>query len=204
MYFSAPEFIRKMFPMLIWSFPEEENKTVFLTFDDGPTVGLTPWVLDKLDEYNAKATFFCLGKNVEQHPDEYSMIVARGHAAGNHSYSHIKGWGNSVSSYVQDFDLASEFIDSNLIRPPYGRLTPNQARVLNERYKLIMWDILSRDYSRTVSRRGCVRNVVKHLRPGSIIVFHDSLKAQRNLKYALPRVLEILQNEQYECRKIEL
>jgi peptidoglycan/xylan/chitin deacetylase (PgdA/CDA1 family) len=204
MYFSAPEFIRKMFPMLIWDFPEEEGRAVFLTFDDGPTVGLTPWVLDKLDEYKAKATFFCLGKNVEQHPDEYNMIVARGHAVGNHSYSHIKGWGNSVSAYVQDFDLASEFIDTNLIRPPYGRLTPYQARVLNERYKLIMWDILSRDYSRTVSRRGCVRNVVKHLRPGSIIVFHDSLKAQRNLKYALPRVLETIRNEGYECRKIEL
>jgi peptidoglycan/xylan/chitin deacetylase (PgdA/CDA1 family) len=204
MYFSAPEFIRKMFPMLIWGFPEEEDKAVFLSFDDGPTVGLTPWVIEKLDEYNAKATFFCLGKNVEQHPDEYNMIVAHGHAVGNHSYSHIKGWGNSVSSYVQDFDLASEFIDSNLIRPPYGRLTPNQARVLSERYKLIMWDILSRDYSRAVSRRGCVKNVVKHLRSGSIIVFHDSLKAQRNLKYALPRVLEILRNEGYECRKIEL
>jgi peptidoglycan/xylan/chitin deacetylase (PgdA/CDA1 family) len=204
MYFSAPNFIRKMFPMLIWSFPEEEDKTVFLTFDDGPTQKLTPWVLDKLDEFDAKATFFCLGKNVEQHPDEYNMIVARGHAVGNHSYSHIKGWGNSVSSYIQDFDLASEFIDSNLIRPPYGRLTPNQARILNERYKLIMWDILSRDYSRAVSRRGCVKNVIKHLRTGAIIVFHDSLKAQRNLKYALPRVLEILKTEGYECRKIEL
>lgn len=204
MYFSAPDFVRKMFPMLIWSFPEDEGKNVFLTFDDGPTAEITPWVLDKLDEFDAKATFFCLGKNVEQHPDIYNLILARGHAVGNHSYSHIKGWGTSVSTYVQDFDLASEFIDSNLVRPPYGRVTPNQARILGERYKLIMWDILSRDYSRTLSRRGCVKNVVKHLRPGAIIVFHDSLKAARNLKYALPRTLDFIKKEGYEILKIEL
>jgi peptidoglycan/xylan/chitin deacetylase (PgdA/CDA1 family) len=204
MYFSAPNFVRKMFPMLIWSFPEEEGKNVFLTFDDGPTAEITPWVLDKLDDFNAKATFFCLGKNVEQHPDIYSLILARGHAVGNHSYSHIKGWGTSVSTYVQDFDLASGFIDSNLVRPPYGRLTPNQARILGERYKLIMWDILSRDYSRAISRRGCVKNVVKHLRPGAIIVFHDSLKAARNLKYALPRTLDFIKKEGYEILRIEL
>lgn len=203
MYLSAPNFIRKIFPTLIWSFPEETNR-VYLTFDDGPTPIITPWVLDKLDEFGAKATFFCLGKNVEQHPEEYKLIIERGQAVGNHSYSHIKGWGTSISNYVQDFDLAAEFIESNLIRPPYGRIWPQQARVLSERYKLIMWDILSRDYSRSVTRRGCVRNVVKHLRPGSIIVFHDSKKAERNLRYALPRVLEALQQQNYECKKIEL
>ena len=204
MYFSAPNFIRKIFPMLIWSFPEESEKSVFLTFDDGPTPDVTPWVLDKLDEFGAKATFFCLGKNVEQYPDTYRMIWQRGHAVGNHSYSHIKGWGTSVTNYVQDFDLASELIDTNLIRPPYGRITPTQARMLSERYKLIMWDILSRDYSHAITKRGCVKNVVKHLRPGAIVVFHDSLKAKRNLKYALPRILETLKREGYECKKIEL
>ena len=203
MYFSAPNFIRKLFPELIWSFSTEE-KVVYITFDDGPNPEVTPWVLQKLNEFNAKASFFCLGKNVEQYTDIYKMILGNGHAVGNHSYSHIKGWGVGVSDYVQDFDLAANLIDSNLIRPPYGRITPTQARVLNERYKLIMWDILSRDYSRTITRRGCVRNVVKHLRSGAIIVFHDSLKAQRNLRYALPRVLEVLQRENYECRKIEL
>lgn len=203
MYFSAPNFIRKLFPALIWSFPDEE-KTVFLTFDDGPNPDVTPWVLEKLAEYEAKATFFCLGKNVEQYPDVYQMIIDAGHAVGNHSYSHIKGWGVGVSDYIQDFDLAANFINSNLIRPPYGRITPTQAKVLNERYKLIMWDILSRDYSRTITRRGCVRNVVKHLRSGAIIVFHDSLKAQRNLRYALPRVLEALGQQNYKCNAIEL
>jgi len=204
MYFSAPGFIRKMFPMLVWSFPEEEQKIIFLTFDDGPNAEVTPWVLDKLDEFNAKATFFCLGKNVEQYPETYKMILQKGHAVGNHSYSHMKGWGNSVTSYVQDFDLASQFIDSNLVRPPYGRITPTQAKILSERYKLIMWDILSRDYSKTISKRSCVNNVIKHIRPGSIVVFHDSLKSQRNLKYALPRILQVLKDEGYECRKIEL
>lgn len=203
MYFSAPNFIRKMFPMLIWSFSDELN-SVFLTFDDGPTPEVTPWVLDKLNEFNAKATFFCLGKNVEQYPDIYQMILDRGHAVGNHSYSHIKGWGTDVTDYVQDFDLAAELIGSNLVRPPYGRITPTQARMLGERYKLIMWDILSRDYSVTLSRRRCVNNVVKNLRPGAIIVFHDSIKSERKLKYALPRVLEALKQQQYECRKIEL
>ncbi|MDR2425381.1 MAG: polysaccharide deacetylase family protein [Prevotellaceae bacterium] len=203
MYFSAPNFIRKLFPMLIWSFPSDGN-SVYLTFDDGPTEDLTPWVLDKLDEFDAHATFFCLGKNVEQHPEIYKMIVERGHAVGNHSYSHLKGWGASVSSYIQDFDFAAGFIDSNLIRPPYGRLTPTQAKILNERYKLIMWDILSRDYSTAISRRGCVKNVIKHLYPGAIVVFHDSLKASRNLKYALPRVLEFIKTKGYVCRKIEL
>jgi peptidoglycan/xylan/chitin deacetylase (PgdA/CDA1 family) len=203
MYFSAPDFIRKIFPMLIWSFPVE-SKSLFLTFDDGPTVNITSWVLDRLDEFDAKATFFCLGKNVEQNPDLYKMIIDRGHATGNHSYSHIKGWGTSVSSYVQDFDLASGFIDSNLVRPPYGRITPKQAKILNERYRLIMWDILSRDYSMTVSRRGCVKNVVNNLRPGAIVVFHDSLKAARNMKYALPKVLEFAINQGYKFNKIEL
>ncbi|MDR0559715.1 MAG: polysaccharide deacetylase family protein [Prevotellaceae bacterium] len=189
--------------MLIWSFPVE-SKSLFLTFDDGPTVNITSWVLDRLDEFDAKATFFCLGKNVEQNPDLYKMIIDRGHATGNHSYSHIKGWGTSVSSYVQDFDLASGFIDSNLVRPPYGRITPKQAKILNERYRLIMWDILSRDYSMTVSRRGCVKNVVNNLRPGAIVVFHDSLKAARNMKYALPKVLEFAINQGYKFNKIEL
>lgn len=203
MYFSAPNFIRKLFPSLIWSFPDEE-KNIYITFDDGPNPEVTPWVLQKLAEFNAKATFFCLGKNVEQYPEVYKMILDGGHAVGNHSYSHIRGWGVNVGNYVQDFDLAANFIKSNLVRPPYGRITPTQARILNERYKLIMWDILSRDYSRAITRRGCVRNVVKHLRPGAIIVFHDSLKAQHNLRYALPRVLETLRNEGYNCLPIEL
>jgi peptidoglycan/xylan/chitin deacetylase (PgdA/CDA1 family) len=203
MYLNVPNFIRKLFPKLIWNFDEEE-KVVYLTFDDGPNPEVTPWVLRKLDEYKAKATFFCLGKNVEQYPEIYKTIIDNGHAVGNHSYSHIKGWGVDVSDYVQDFDLAANFINSNLIRPPYGRISPKQIKVLSERYKLIMWDILSCDYNHNVSRRSCVNNVLNHLRSGAIVVFHDSLKASRNLYYALPRVLEKLLHENYQCKRIEL
>lgn len=205
MYFRPPNFIKQLFPSFIWNFSEEEEGSngIYLTFDDGPTPVITPWVLDTLDAFNAKATFFCLGKNVEQHPDIFADICRRGHAVGNHSYSHLKGWGMRVSSYVEDVNLAESFIQSNLLRPPYGRITPRQAKVLSERYKFIMWDVLSRDYSRTLSRKGCVRNVIKHVKPGSIIVFHDSKKAQKNLRYALPRVLEFLQKEGYECKRIE-
>ncbi|MDR0661490.1 MAG: polysaccharide deacetylase family protein [Prevotellaceae bacterium] len=205
MYFRPPKLLKRLFPSLIWNFPEEEvGRTIFLTFDDGPTPEVTPRVLDTLDKYEAKATFFCLGKNVEQHPEVYNEIRGRGHAVGSHSYSHQKGWGMSLSRYIEDYNFSDSFIETNLIRPPYGRITPRQAKVLSERYKIIMWDVLTHDYSRTVSRKGCLKAVTKHARPGSIIVFHDSKKAEKNLIYALPRALEFLKKEGYECRRIEL
>lgn len=204
MYFRPPKFIQRIFPSLIWNFPEEEvGRSVFLTFDDGPTPVITPWVLDTLDKFEAKATFFCLGKNVEQYPELYNEIRSRGHAVGSHSYSHQKGWGMSLSRYIEDYNFADTFIETNLIRPPYGRITPKQARVLSERYKIIMWDILTHDYSRTISRKRCLRAITKHARAGSIIVFHDSKKSEKNLRYALPRALEFLKKEGYQCRRIE-
>ena len=203
MYFRAPGILHRIFPDFIWHFPEEEN-AIFLTFDDGPSPEVTPWVLDCLDEYGVKATFFCLGKNVEMHPQLYAEILRRGHATGNHSYSHLKGWGMDTGAYIRDVDTAAEHIHSNLFRPPYGRIGPRQAKMLSERYKLIMWDILSRDYSRTLSGKRCVKNVVKHLRPGAIIVFHDSVKSAQNLWYALPKVLEAIAEHGLECKKIEL
>jgi Predicted xylanase/chitin deacetylase len=203
MYFRAPGILHRIFPDFIWEFPEEEN-AIFLTFDDGPSPEVTPWVLDCLDEYGVKATFFCLGKNVEMHPQLYAEILRRGHAVGNHSYSHLKGWGMDTGAYIRDVDTAAEYIHSNLFRPPYGRIGPRQAKMLSERYKLIMWDILSRDYSRTLSGKRCVKNVVKHLRPGAIIVFHDSVKSAQNLWYALPKVLEAIAEHGLECKKIEL
>ena len=204
MYIRPPRFIKRLFPSLIWNFADEDvGKSVFLTFDDGPSPDVTPWVLDLLDEYSAKATFFCLGKNVEQYPDVYNEIIARGHAVGSHSYSHQKGWGMSVGRYVEDYNFAEAFIQSNLLRPPYGRITPRQAKVLSERYKIVMWEIISRDYSRAISRKQCLKNVVKYVRAGSIVVFHDSEKAERNLRYALPRTLQFLKENGYECRRIE-
>ncbi len=199
---SPPRFFTKLFPSFIWSFPDEKDG-VFLTFDDGPTKDLTLWVLDQLKQYNAKATFFVLGKNVEMNPDIFERIVAEGHKIGNHTYSHLKGWATETSQYVQDVDFANGFVHSNLFRPPYGRIKPSQIKILRNHYKIIMWDVLSMDYSKRVSPRRVVNNVINHIHPGAIIVFHDSKKAERNLRYALPRVLEAISQKGLTFKSIE-
>ena len=205
MYIEPPKIVKRLFPDLIWSFSQQEvDGKVFITFDDGPTPEITPWILDTLSKFDAKATFFCLGKNVEQYPELFQMILEGGHAVGNHTYSHQKGWEMRTGRYVEDVDLADNFIHSNLFRPPYGRIKPAQARRLSERYKLIMWDVLSRDYSQLVSPRSCLNNVVKHVKSGSIVLFHDSRKAYRNLSYTLPRTLGFLRSKGLESVKIEL
>lgn len=189
-------------PDLIWEIEDKEG--VFLTFDDGPTPGITEWILSVLDQYNAKATFFVLGKNVEMYPDLYQRIVAAGHRVGNHTYSHQKGWGMSMERYVEDVDFANDLVHSELFRPPYARITPSQTRALAKRYKLVMWDIISRDYNRSLSPRACLKNVTKHLEGGSIVVFHDSEKAFRNMRYALPRTLAKIAELGLKCKSIEL
>ena len=167
-------------PDLIWEIDDEDG--VFLTFDDGPTPGITEWILATLDKYDAKATFFVLGKNVEMYPDLFRRIVDAGHRVGNHTYSHQKGWGMSLERYTEDVDFANDLIHSELFRPPYAQITPAQARLLGQRYKLVMWDIISRDYNRQLSPRTCLKNVTKYLAPGAIVVFHDSEKAFRNMR----------------------
>ena len=147
-------------PDLIWEIDDAEG--VFLTFDDGPTPGITEWILSTLDKYDAKATFFVLGKNVEMYPDLFQRILDAGHKVGNHTYSHQKGWGMSLERYTEDVDFANDFIHSELFRPPYARITPAQARLLGQRYKLVMWDIISRDYNRRLSPRSCLKNVTKY------------------------------------------
>lgn len=205
MKFVPFKIIRKIYPDMIWDFKSERNKNrVFLTFDDGPTPEITYWILETLKKYDAKATFFCLGKNVELYPQQFKTIVADGHAVANHSYSHLKGWGASAGRYIEDVDLADELIHSNLFRPPYGRITKAQSRRIGERYNMIMWDVLSRDYSSWVSPSQCLANVTKNVEGGSIVVFHDSQKAFRRLRYVLPRVLEYLKNNGYECHPIIL
>jgi peptidoglycan/xylan/chitin deacetylase (PgdA/CDA1 family) len=203
MRISPPNFIRSRFPNFIWNFPDEKE-AVYLTFDDGPSPEVTPWVLDELDRHGAKATFFCLGKNVEMFPELFEEIKARGHAVGNHSYSHIKGWGMDTGLYLRDIDLAKSFIGSNLFRPPYGRIGPYQAKMVGERYHIIMWSILSRDYSWSLSEKRCARGVVKHLQPGDIVVFHDSRKSAKNLWYALPAVLKFIHSKGWKCKPISL
>lgn len=205
MKFRPHKIIRKIYPDMIWDLKSEKNKNrVFLTFDDGPTPEITTWILETLAKYNAKATFFCLGKNVELYPHQYKALKEAGHAVANHSYSHIRGWGVSAGRYIEDVDLADELIHSNLYRPPYGRITRAQSRRLSERYNMIMWDVLSRDYSSWVSPSGCLKNVIKNVEGGSIVVFHDSTKAFRRLRYVLPRVLEYLYKNGYECHPIIL
>jgi peptidoglycan/xylan/chitin deacetylase (PgdA/CDA1 family) len=199
---SPPSFINRIFPSLIWSFPDEADG-VFLTFDDGPTQDVTLWVLEQLKKYDAKATFFCLGKNVELNPEIFERIVADGHTIGNHTYSHLKGWATPTAQYVQDVDFANGFLKSKIFRPPYGRIKPSQFRILKQRYKVIMWDVLSMDYSKRVSPRRVANNVTRNLHPGAIIVFHDSKKAERNLRYALPRVLEAISQKGLKFKGIE-
>lgn len=189
--------------MLVWNFPDQP-RSVYITFDDGPTPQITPWAVDKLNEYGAKATFFCLGKNVEQHPELFEYIVQNGHAAGNHSYSHQRSTALSTSSYIQDVDLADSFIHSHLYRPPYGLILPAQARILSERYKIIMWDIISYDYVKSDSYTiKCFNNVKNNLREGCIICFHDSMRAAKNMKYALCHTLDLISRYGWQAKAIE-
>ena len=167
-----------------------EGNSVYLTFDDGPTERITPWVLDTLRDYNAKATFFCLGKKVEMHPEIFQRIIDEGHVVGNHSYSHLKGWETRTGQYVQDVDLANDLIQTKLFRPPYGRIKASQSKLLRKRYKIIMWNVLSMDYSRWITPHRCAKIVTNNLHPGAIVVFHDSLKAEANMRMGLVRTLE--------------
>lgn len=198
-----PEIITRMMPRVTWGFYGETGK-VFLSFDDGPTPDVTPWVLDRLKEFNAKATFFCLGRNVDHNPDILQRILSEGNSVGNHTYSHLKGYGTRNQQYFDDIELARNLIDSELYRPPYGRILGSQISEIIKNYRIIMWDVLSYDYNRRVKGEVIVRNVTKNVRSGSIIVFHDSAKARKNLYYALPKVLEFLSKEGFEMLAIPM
>ena len=202
MKIKPPKFIRRLMPDLIWEI--EDNEGVFLTFDDGPTPGVTEWILATLKRYDAKATFFVLGKNVEMYPYLYQLILNEGHKVGNHTYSHQKGWSMSLERYIEDIDFAGDIVHSELFRPPYARVTASQMRAVAQRYKIVMWDIVSRDYNRALSPQRCLDNVTKHLTAGSIVVFHDSEKAFKNMSYALPRTLKRVQEMGLKCKIIEL
>ena len=202
MRISPPKFLCRLFPDLVWRIDDEEG--VYITFDDGPTPGATEWILATLAKYDAKATFFMLGKNVEMYPDLYEKIVSAGHSVGNHTYSHQKGWGMSVERYVEDVDFASDVVASTLFRPPYARITPSQLRAVGSRYNIVMWSLLSMDYRRNLRREVCARRLVRDVRAGDIILFHDSAKAFKNMSYALPRLLQHLRERGLKCKAIEL
>ena len=202
MKFKPWRFLRRLYPDFVWEI--DDRNGVFLTFDDGPTPGVTEWILSTLKRYDAKATFFVLGKNAEMYPDLYQRILDEGHKIGNHTYSHQKGWGMSLERYIEDVDLAAGILHTELFRPPYAHVTPSQMRAVGQRYKIIMWNILSRDYALTVTPTECYKGVVKHIAPGAIIAFHDSDKSFRNMSYALPRVLERIKELGLKCKIIEL
>ena len=198
----VPKFVHKLLHDLIWRI--EDERGVYLTFEDGPTPGITEWILATLRRYNAKATFFVLGKNVELYPDLYKKILAEGHSVGNHTYSHQKGVRMSLERYLEDIEFASDAVQSNLFRPPYARVTPSQLRAVAKHYKIVMWSIISRDYNRKITRDRCLQGVIPHIKAGEIILFHDSEKSFANMSYALPKTLEHIEKLGLKCKAIEL
>jgi len=203
-FVKTPVLIKKLYPECLWDIKTPEN-IVYLTFDDGPTPQVTPFVLDELRKYNCKATFFCIGKNVKEYFDIYKQIISDGHKPGNHTFNHLNGWKTDDKKYLEDIKEAANIIDSELFRPPYGRITKFQLKALQEeRFKLktIMWDVLSGDFDVKVSYENCYLNVVKNVKPGSIIVFHDSVKAFPRLEYTLPRVLNFFSEKGFQFKII--
>ena len=215
-----PEFVRKLYPSAVWRMDPNE-RAVYLTFDDGPIPGVTPWVLDLLDKYNIKATFFMVGDNIRKHPDEFQMVVERGHRIGNHTYNHLRGFEYNFKDYMANAEKANEVMQTDLFRPPHGHMGWTQYMMLKRRYKIIMWDLVTRDYSKKLrgpqvlanvmisaatrardAVAGALANVMRYARNGSIITFHDSLKSWNNgnLQYALPRAIEFLKEEGYEFK----
>ena len=197
-----PKLLRWMYPRALWRM-DKNVKAVYLTFDDGPIPEITPWVLDLLDKYNIKATFFLVGDNVRKHPEEFQMILDRGHRVGNHTFNHIGGFKHLSYNYLENTNKADALIKSNLFRPPHGWMRWGQYMVLRNRYTIVMWDVVTRDYSKRLNGRQVLRIVKKYVRNGSIITFHDSIKSEKNMKYALPRAIEWLKEQGYEFKVID-
>lgn len=198
-----PQLIRCLYPSAIWRM-DKDKKAVYLTFDDGPIPRVTPWVLDVLDRYGIKATFFMVGDNIRKHPDEFRMVVEKGHRIGNHTFNHIRGLSYDINSYLENTDKACRMMmNTNLFRPPHGYMSPKQYAELKKRYKIIMWDLVTRDYNRKFTGEQILQKVKKYARNGSIITFHDSLKSEENIRYALPKAIEWLMEQGYEFKVFE-
>jgi peptidoglycan-N-acetylglucosamine deacetylase len=187
-FVKTPWWLKKLYPKRLWSIPAKE-KIIYLTFDDGPHPTATPYVLDILKKYNAKASFFCIGKNVVTYPEIYQQIQSEGHAIGNHTHNHLNGWKTEDTLYIDNVQQASQYIHSGLFRPPYGRIKSSQVKKLAA-YKMVMWDVLSGDFDEAITKEQCFDNVISNAVPGSIIVFHDSEKAWEKMSYSLPLFLE--------------
>jgi peptidoglycan/xylan/chitin deacetylase (PgdA/CDA1 family) len=194
----TPKIIQSITKDLHWKLKgSSEGRQVYLTFDDGPIPDVTTWVLDLLRAHHILATFFCIGKNVAAHPEIYQRIIREGHVTGNHTFNHLSGYKNSTVEYMHDIALAAQHIDSNLFRPPYGRIKKGQIKAVSQQYNIVMWDVLSGDFDTKISTERCVNNVINNVENGSVIVFHDSIKAFRVLKKALPQIIESLKESGY-------
>ncbi len=192
----TPQYVQALFPGVIWKM-SPNRKEIFLTFDDGPIPEVTPWVLKTLQQFDARATFFCVGDNVRKYPAIYDMVVSDGHTVGNHTMNHLSGWATENLTYFHNIRHCARMVHSGLFRPPYGKLKPSQVQFLQRHYKIVMWDVLSGDFDRELLPEDCAQNVIDNAGPGSIVVFHDSLKAERNLRHALPEVLEHFTSQGY-------
>lgn len=189
-------FLRWLYPLALWRMDRHE-RSVYLTFDDGPIPQVTPWVLSVLRHYNIKATFFMVGDNVRKHPEEFAQVVAEGHRIGNHTYNHIGGLRHGIRSYLANVEKANDLLHTDLFRPPHGWMKWGQYIAVRRRYRVVMWDLVTRDYSTRLNGRDVLFNVRRYARPGSIITFHDSLKSEDKLLYALPRSIEWLLSQGY-------
>jgi peptidoglycan/xylan/chitin deacetylase (PgdA/CDA1 family) len=204
--YKIPFFIPYFFPFFVWKI---KSKKIYLTFDDGPIPEITPWILDLLKKHHVKATFFCVGDNISKHHDIFSRIIQEGHSIGNHTFNHINGWKNSTKYYLENVMQCEQEINTyysnnlKIFRPPYGKIKPLQAyQLIKKGYKIVLWDVLSGDYNQNISPEQCFQNVIKNISPGSIIVFHDNLKAIENIKYLLPKTLEFLSENNFVCKNL--
>ena len=206
----TPRFMMRFFSTYTWRFLSDK-KEIFLTFDDGPTPEITDFILAELKKYNAKATFFCIGKNVQNHPEIFGKIITDGHTVGNHTQNHLKGWNTDTDSYIDNVltcektiqQFNNSTITQKLFRPPYGKIKKSQAaELIKKGYKIIMWSVLSADFDTTISNEKCLENVLKNTKSGSIIVFHDSVKAAERMKYALPKVLKYFSDKGFVFKAI--
>lgn len=195
----TPGVVKQLFPKRLWSVPDVSD-TVYLTFDDGPAEDITPWVLEQLAKHNARATFFCIGQNAERNNTLLEQIIDEGHGIGNHTYHHFNGWKTSTEEYLEDVSRTGQLFKSPWFRPPYGKISGKQAeKVIKMGYQIVMWDVLSFDWDSELGPDKCLANVIDHIEPGSIVVFHDSLKAEKNLKGSLPKVLEYIKQRDWRC-----
>lgn len=196
-----PVFFRGVYRKVTWR-KDSRLKNIYLTFDDGPIPEVTPWVLDVLDSFGVKATFFCVAENVWRYPEIYQEILRRGHRTGNHTYNHLRGFFTSTKKYLANVEKAAGFIQSDLFRPPHGELRTPQYFRLRKHYTIIQWDVITRDYSPELNGEQVLGIVKKYARNGSIIVFHDSIKAEQNMRYAMPKAIEFLKEQGYSFEKL--